>query len=79
MCDEFEQPMSNAVPVNIASYFVEVRTCYKFETLFNLDITLPMSASLGLGDIWIERTRTFVVDCPVGTDPTDLATVCPNP
>jgi len=79
VCDELEDPWSNAVSQSIASYYVEVRLCYKFETLFNLDLSLPMNAGLDLGDIWIERTRTFVVDCPVGTDPTDLATVCPNP
>ena len=71
--------MVPTVPDSVASYYVEIRLCYKFETLFNLDLSLPMNAGLDLGDIWIERTRTFVVDCPVGSDPTDLATVCPNP
>ena len=49
-----------------ASYYVEVRTCYKFETLFNLDVSLPMNTGLDLGDISIERHQNvFVVDCPV--------------
>ena len=65
-------------PSGAASYFVEVRLCYKFETLFNLDISLPLNWGLSLGDIWLQRTRTFVVDCPVGTDPADLTTNCPN-
>jgi len=79
MCDEYERPISNAVPNAIASYFVEVRLCYKFETLLNLNLALPMNAGLGVGDIWLERTRTFVIDCPVGVNPTDLAVNCPNP
>jgi hypothetical protein len=41
--------------------YVEVRTCYKFTTLFNLHIQLPLSWSLSLGDVWIQRERHFVV------------------
>jgi hypothetical protein len=41
--------------------YVEVRTCYHFTTLFNLHLQLGMNASLNLGDIWIQRTRQFVV------------------
>jgi len=41
--------------------YVEVRTCYQFTTLFNLHISLPMSAGLSLGDIWLQRDREFVV------------------
>lgn len=78
-CPELTGPMNNAVPNAAASYFVEVRTCYKFETLFNLDLALPMNTGLALGDVWMERSRTFVIDCPVGVDPSDLATNCPNP
>ena len=47
-----------------SSKFVEVRVCYRFTTLFNLHLQLPWSAALNLGDIWLERTRTFIVDCP---------------
>jgi hypothetical protein len=47
----------------VASHFVEVRLCYHFTTLFNLQLSLPMSAGLSLGDVWIERDRSFVVDC----------------
>lgn len=60
---------------NAASYFVEVRVCYKFETLFNLDLSLPMGAGISVGDVWLQRTRTFVVDCQVGPNPD---TVCPQ-
>jgi hypothetical protein len=41
--------------------YVEVRTCYHFTTLFNLHLQLPFDWSLNLGDIWIQRDRTFVV------------------
>jgi hypothetical protein len=46
------------------SNFVEVRVCYQFTTLFNLHFQLPMNTGLNLGDVWLERTRTFVIDCP---------------
>jgi hypothetical protein len=41
--------------------YVEVRACYHFTTLFNLNFQLPFGASLSLGDIWMQRDRTFVV------------------
>ncbi len=74
-CDSLVTESPNTF-VDDASYYVEVRLCYKFETLFNLDLSLPMGAGLSLGDIWLERTRTFVIDCPTGPDP---RTACPNP
>lgn len=77
-CPNFDAAMSNSVPAVAASYYVEVRTCYKFETLFNLQLSLPMNTGLSLGDIWLERTRMFVVDCGVGSDPNNLSTNCPN-
>lgn len=52
------------------SHSVEVQLCYQFSTLFNLDIALPMNAGLTLGDVYLERTRSFVVDCPPGAVPT---------
>lgn len=47
-----------------SSNSVEVRVCYHFTTLFNLHIQLPWNAGMNLGDVWVERTRSFVVDCP---------------
>jgi hypothetical protein len=41
--------------------YIEVRTCYHFTTLFNLDFQLPFGASLSLGDIWLQRDRQFAV------------------
>lgn len=44
--------------------YVEVRTCYRFTTLANLqNLALPFGASLSIGDIWLQRTRTFTVAC----------------
>jgi hypothetical protein len=55
---------SNASPGEPVSYLVEVRICYLFTTLFDLHLNLPMNAGLNLGDIWLERSRAFVIDCP---------------
>lgn len=41
--------------------YVEVRICYRFTTLFNLtDLQLPFGAGLSLGDVWLQKDRTFV-------------------
>jgi hypothetical protein len=50
----------------IGSHSVEVRLCYRFRTLFNLHTTLPLGWTLSLGDVYLQRDRTFVVDCPPG-------------
>lgn len=52
---------------DVVSHMIEVRACYHFTTLFNLHLSLPWNAGLNLGDVWLERTRMFVVDCPPGT------------
>jgi hypothetical protein len=54
------------------SHSVEVRVCYRFSTLFNLHINLPFGWGLSLGDVYLERSRAFVVDCPPG-DPEALS------
>jgi Flp pilus assembly protein TadG len=41
--------------------YVEVRTCYHFTTLFNLDISLPLGAGLGLGDVYLQKEAVFTV------------------
>jgi hypothetical protein len=44
--------------------YIEVRTCYRFTTLMNLqNLTLPFGAGLSIGDIYLQRTRTFTVAC----------------
>lgn len=51
----------NGTPPQTPVPYVEVQTCYHFTTLFNLHLQLPFNWSLNLGDIWIQRDRTFVV------------------
>jgi len=41
--------------------YVEVRVCYRFTTLFNLHLTLPFGAGIGLGDLYIQRKAVFTV------------------
>jgi hypothetical protein len=41
--------------------YVEVRTCYHFTTLFDLDISLPLGAGLGLGDVFLQKEAVFTV------------------
>ena len=48
------------------SHAVEVRTCYHFTTLMNLHLALPFGWSISLGDVWLQDSRVFVVDCPPG-------------
>ena len=41
--------------------YVEVRTCYRFTTLFNLNLSLPMNAGLSLGEIYLQKEAVFTV------------------
>jgi Flp pilus assembly protein TadG len=43
--------------------YVEVQLCYRFTTLMNADVDLPFGWGISLGDLWMERTREFVVAC----------------
>lgn len=50
------EPPSGSLP------YVEVRVCYRFTTLFNLqNLQLPLGWGLSIGDIYLERSRNFVV------------------
>lgn len=41
--------------------YVEVRVCYRFTTLMNIsNLQLPFGWSLTIGDIWLQRDRSFV-------------------
>jgi len=41
--------------------YVEVRLCYRFTTLINLrNLQLPGGWGLNLGDVWLQRDRSFV-------------------
>lgn len=54
-----EQPPNGALPL---LPYVEVRLCYRFLTIWNLtDLQLPLAQGLSLGEIWLQRDRTFVV------------------
>jgi Flp pilus assembly protein TadG len=42
--------------------YVEVRVCYRFTTLFDLQqLHLPFGSGLSLGEVWLQRTRFFSV------------------
>jgi hypothetical protein len=71
-CDEMPVgASSNAAPVPASQFvpdtnddataYVTVYVCYRFTTLVNLaDLSLPFNAGLSLGEIWLQRERTFV-------------------
>lgn len=65
-CSAISQPWDGSSGGITASHEVEVRTCYRFTTLFDLHTSLPFGWSISLGDVYLQRTRAFVVDCPVG-------------
>ena len=39
--------------------WVEVRTCYHFQTTVTL--ALPLGAGFNVGDVWLQKDRSFVV------------------
>lgn len=41
--------------------YVEVRTCYRFTTLFELNMALPMNTGLDLGAVYLQRQAVFAV------------------
>lgn len=65
-CNQVSEPWpwSNASGGADVSHSVEVRVCYQFTTLFNLDLSLGLGFAINLGDVWIQRSRVFVLDCP---------------
>jgi hypothetical protein len=65
-CSHLAEPWSHYSGGAAASHAVEVRVCYRFTTLFNLQFTLPGNVGLDLGEIWIQRERVFALDCPPG-------------
>jgi hypothetical protein len=73
-CEEMTAAVSTLWPNSSGgsalSHSVEVMACYQFSTLFDLDVAMPMNAGLGLGDVFLERRREFVVDCPPAGVPT---------
>jgi hypothetical protein len=59
MSDAWSPAVAQTDPAEPLSY-VEVRACYRFTTLFNLNLRLPFGSSLALGDVWLQRDRAFV-------------------
>jgi Flp pilus assembly protein TadG len=54
-------PVAMAAPAGGLPY-VEVRACYRFSTLVNVsNLRLPLGWSLTLGEIWLQRDRSFTV------------------
>ncbi len=39
--------------------WVEVRTCYHFQT--TITVALPLGTGFNVGDVWLQRDRSFVV------------------
>lgn len=65
-CSLLSQPWTPVSGGSASSHSVEVRTCYHFTTLFNLHLSLGFGWGLSLGDVWLQRERVFVIDCPPG-------------
>ncbi len=65
-CTDLSRPWDASSGGAIGSHSVEVRLCYRFTTLMNIDVGLPFGAGLTLGDVYLQKARTFVVDCPPG-------------
>lgn len=65
-CSRLTQTWTTASGGSGSSHSVEVRTCYHFTTLFNLQLDLPFGWGLSLGDVWLQQDRVFVIDCPPG-------------
>ncbi|MEJ7804137.1 MAG: TadE/TadG family type IV pilus assembly protein [Candidatus Limnocylindria bacterium] len=60
-CSDIRSTWSPGKPVDGLPY-VEVRLCYRFTTLFNLqDLQLPLANGLSIGDIWLQKDRAFTV------------------
>lgn len=68
-CNELTEPWASGSGGLTGSHSVEVRICYRFTTLLTVDVALPFGWGISVGDVYLERARTFVVDCPPG-DPT---------
>jgi hypothetical protein len=59
-CTVMDDAWSTAEDAQLHDY-VEVRVCYHFTTLFNLNLSLPFGAGISVGDIYIQRKAVFIV------------------
>jgi hypothetical protein len=61
-CTEQHAAWPPTAPTTSELAWVEVRVCYRFTTLLALEnLRLPLGWSLSLGDVWLERARSFTV------------------
>lgn len=61
-CTALHAPWPATAPATGQLPWVEVRACYQFTTLFNLqDLNMPFGAGLSVGTIWLQRDRNFTV------------------
>jgi len=61
-CGRLHSLWPSTPPATGSLPWVEVRVCYEFTTLFNLQaLELPFGWGLSIGDIWLQRDRSFTV------------------
>ena len=64
-CTEFADaptPAQADLAVGEESRYVEVRVCYRFTTLLNLqDLALPFGWGISVGDVWLQRSNVFAI------------------
>lgn len=56
-----DPPWVPAMDAGEDSIYVEVRTCYKFTTIFPMPLSLPMSTGLSIGEIYLSDRAVFTV------------------
>jgi TadE-like protein len=61
-CTMLHESWASTAPGTGQLPWVEVRACYRFTTLIDLtDVNLPFGWGLSLGEIWLQRDRSFTV------------------
>ena len=62
-CASVAGPMSSAMTGGTEeSRYVEVRICYEFTTIVNMEnLQLPLNSGISVGEIWLEKDRVFGV------------------
>jgi hypothetical protein len=61
-CTQLHEPWPPTTPNTNDLAWVEVRVCYRFTTLIDLsDVELPFGWSISLGEMWLQRDRSFTV------------------
>jgi len=85
-CPSLLAPPTNAyagtqAPPEELTPYVEIRICYRFTTLINMrDVDLPFGWSISIGDVWLEKSRTFsVAHYPVDPTPEPVPVLTPPP